>query len=258
MFHAPAASHYRHDEWAAEFLANIPTPLGAYTGSGDCALIPASPGLPVPNLDLLLMKFAFSFIASTLVAGSAAFVWMKTAPAPPSHAEKVARGEYLVKLGGCADCHTPKIMTAQGPVDDKSRAFSGHPADVELPPAELGSGPWGAATAGMTAWAGPWGVSYAANLTSDPATGLFSEQTFIAAMRSGKKRGFGRDILPPMPWQPLSEASEDDLKAIYAYLCSLPPVHNSVPEPTPPVASPRSLSGGTPPVSIPVASRDGL
>jgi len=208
------------------------------------------------QLPPLLMKFAFSFIASTLIAGSAAFVWMKSAPAPQAnHAEKIARGEYLVKLGGCADCHTPKIMTAQGPVDDKSRAFSGHPADVELPPADLGSGPWGAATAGMTAWAGPWGVSYAANLTSDRATGLFSEQSFIDAMRSGKKRGIGRDILPPMPWQPLSEASEDDLKAIYAYLSSLPPVHNSVPEPTPPTATSRNLSDTKPAVSTPVASR---
>jgi len=208
------------------------------------------------HLRQILMKFALSFIASTLVAGTAAFVWMKAAPAPqPSHSEQVARGEYLVKLGGCADCHTPKIMTAQGPVDDKSRAFSGHPADVELPPAELGNGPWGAATAGMTAWAGPWGTSYAANLTPDHATGLFSEQSFIAAMRTGKKRGIGRDILPPMPWQPLSEASEEDLKAIYAYLSSLPAVHNSVPEPTPPAASTRSLSDDAQRVSNPVALR---
>jgi cytochrome c553 len=205
------------------------------------------------------MKFAFTFIASTFITGTAAFVWMKTAPASkPDQAERIARGAYLVKLGGCADCHTPKVMTAQGPVDDKSRAFSGHPADVELPPAELGSGPWGAATAGMTAWAGPWGVSYAANLTTDISTGLFSEQSFIAAMRTGKKGGIGRDILPPMPWQPLSEASEDDLKAIFAYLRSLPAVHNSVPEPVPPVAPARGPSSGKPPVSVPVAARGGL
>jgi hypothetical protein len=203
------------------------------------------------------MKFAFSFIASTLIAGSAAFVWMKSAPPAKdlSPAEKVARGEYLVKLGGCADCHTPKIMTAQGLVNDERRAFSGHPADVELPPADLGSGPWGAATAGMTAWAGPWGVSYAANLTSDISSGLFSEQSFIAAMRTGKKSGIGRDILPPMPWQPLSEASEDDLKAIYAYLCSVPAVHNSVPEPKPPTTPAQGLPGSGPQVNTPVASR---
>ncbi len=207
------------------------------------------------------MKFAFSFIASTVIAGAAAFVWVKITPPAPkqaSQSEKIARGEYLVKLGGCADCHTPKIMTAQGPVDDKSRAFSGHPADVKLPPADLGSGPWGAATAGMTAWAGPWGVSYAANLTTDHATGLFSEQSFIAAMRTGKKRGIGRDILPPMPWQPLSEASEDDLKAIYAYLSSLPPVHNSVPDPAPPLAPANGPSDAKPPVNAPVAVRGGL
>ncbi|WP_052573046.1 hypothetical protein [Haloferula sp. BvORR071] len=195
------------------------------------------------------MKFAFSIIASTLFAGAAAFVWMKISPAPheASRDEKIARGAYLVRLGGCADCHTPKIMTDRGPVDDESRAFSGHPADLELPAANLGKGPWGAATAGMTAWAGPWGVSYAANLTPDVSTGLFSEDVFISAMRSGKKLGIGRDILPPMPWQPLSDASEEDLKAIYAYLASLKPVHNSVPEAkAPPAIAPSQAPAVTP------------
>jgi mono/diheme cytochrome c family protein len=195
------------------------------------------------------MKFAFSIVASTLFAGSAAFVWMKISPAPheASRDEQIARGAYLVRLGGCADCHTPKIMTAKGPVDDESRAFSGHPADVELPAADLGKGPWGAATAGMTAWAGPWGVSYAANLTPDASTGLFSEDVFISAMRSGKKRGIGREILPPMPWQPLSDASEEDLTAIYAYLASLKPVHNSVPDAqAPPVVAPSVAPVATP------------
>ncbi|WP_367873753.1 diheme cytochrome c-553 [Luteolibacter sp. Populi] len=193
------------------------------------------------------MKFALSIVASTLLVGTAAFVWMKASPAPVemSKDEKIARGAYLVRLGGCADCHTPKIMTGKGLVDDENRAFSGHPADLELPPAQLGDGPWGAATAGMTAWAGPWGVSYAANLTADHSTGLFSEETFIAAMRTGKKRGIGRDILPPMQWQPLAAASDADLKAIYAFLRSVPAVHNSVPEPKPPVSQSAATSAPT-------------
>jgi hypothetical protein len=128
-------------------------------------------------------------------------------------------------------------MTPQGPVDDETRLFAGHPSDVVLAPVELREGPWSATTSGMTAWAGPWGVSYAANLTPDPATELWSEDSFIKAMRTGKKRGHGRDILPPMPWQPLGKASDADLKAIYAYLSSLPPVFNNVPDPSPPVVT---------------------
>ena len=155
----------------------------------------------------------------------------------PDHAALVKRGEYLVRLGGCADCHTPKIMTAQGPVDDPARLFAGHPEEVELPTPARMEGPWGAATAGMTAWSGPWGVSYASNLTPDPATGLWSEDVFISAMKTGKHRGIGRPILPPMPWQTLAKATDEDLKAIYAYLRALPPVFNSVPDPEPPQAA---------------------
>ena len=187
------------------------------------------------------MKFYLKLATYTVLAGAAISAWVTGSHHPlhrkqASHAETVERGAYLVRLGGCSDCHTPKIMTDQGPVDDPARLFSGHPSDVVLPPAALESGPWGAATAGMTAWAGPWGISYAANLTSDPATGLWSEDSFIKAMKTGKRRGHGRPILPPMPWQPLSQATDADLKAIYAYLASLPPVFNSVPDPTPPAA----------------------
>jgi hypothetical protein len=151
--------------------------------------------------------------------------------------ELVARGKYLVQLGGCTDCHTRKEMTEQGPVDDKTMFLAGHPEGLVLPSPEPQSGPWGAATAGMTAWTGPWGVSYAANLTPDPETGMgsWTEAQFVQAMRTGKRKGDGRAILPPMPWQPLAEAEEQDLKAIYAFLCSLPPIKNRVPEPQPPV-----------------------
>lgn len=186
------------------------------------------------------MKFLLKLAVFTVLAGAAAYAWTRYANPNSkgvSHERMVERGAYLVKLGGCTDCHTPKIMTDQGPVDDPQRLFAGHPADLVLKPAKLTGGPWEAATSGMTAWAGPWGVSYASNLTPDPATGLWSEDSFIKAMRTGKKRGHGRQILPPMPWQPLSAATDQDLKAIYAYLSSLPPVFNSVPEPTPATSS---------------------
>lgn len=85
----------------------------------------------------------------------------------------------------------------------------------------------------MTAWAGPWGVSYAANLTPDQNTGMgiWTEDMFIKAMRAGKHMGYGREILPPMPWQASSNLTDEDLKAIFAYLRSVPPISNRVPGP---------------------------
>ena len=153
--------------------------------------------------------------------------------APP---EQIARGKYLVNFGGCNDCHTPLKMTDKGPVPDLTRALSGHPEDTKLPPPDLKPGPWFAATAGMTAWAGPWGVSYAANLTPDQMTGLgvWNEDMFVRTMRTGKHMGGGRDILPPMPWQSLAGLSDDDLKAIFAYLRSVPAIRNQVPAPAVP------------------------
>jgi len=67
--------------------------------------------------------------------------------------------------------------------------YSGHPSNAELPPPPaLPPGPWNAITGGMTAWAGPWGISYAANLTSDKEMGLgaWDEEMFVAALRTGK------------------------------------------------------------------------
>jgi len=169
-----------------------------------------------------------------LTAANAATGNAAAAAAPVS--DPVARGRYLVKLGGCSDCHTPKKMTDQGPVDDPALYLAGHPADAQLPPPpDLSQTPWFAATAGMTAWTGPWGISYAANITPDPHTGIgiWTEEMFIQAMRTGRHMGEGRTILPPMPWQALSEGTAEDLKAIYAYLKSIPAVHNAVPQPVP-------------------------
>jgi len=151
-------------------------------------------------------------------------------------ADRVARGKYLVEFGGCHDCHTPLKMTEKGPQPDLSLALSGHPEAVKLPPPELKPGPWFAATAGMTAWAGPWGISYATNLTPDRNTGLgiWTEEMFLNAMRTGKHMGAGRAILPPMPWQALSRLTDEDLKSIFAYLQSVPAITNRVPDPVGP------------------------
>src|SRR5262249_17093684 len=132
---------------------------------------------------------------------------------------RVRRGEYLVKAVGCGDCHTPFKIGAQGPAPDLSRLLSGHPEDLKLPPAPPPPPrPWAAAVAGrMTAWSGPWGVSFTANLTSDPETGLgkWTERNFIDTIRSGRHLGRGRQILPPMPVQAISNLTDDDLGAVF-------------------------------------------
>ena len=179
---------------------------------------------------LLLAAAALPVAGLVLAAG----------PAKDSRADKVARGKYLVNYGGCNDCHTPLKMTDKGPAPDLARLLSGHPGEMKLPPPDLKPGPWFAATAGMTAWAGPWGISYAANLTPDKDSGLgiWTEEMFLSAMRTGKHMGHGRDILPPMPWQDIATLTDDDLKAIFAYLQLLPPINNRVPAPVPPGGSP--------------------
>ncbi len=160
-----------------------------------------------------------------------------------TNADPKVHGKYLVNLGGCNDCHSPKKMTDQGPVPDDSRLLSGQPSDLPAldAPTMLSPTGWMAACNGhMTAWAGPWGISYAANLTPDTATGLgaWTPDIFVATLRTGKHMGSGRNILPPMPWNFYSTLTDDDLKSIFAYLQSLPPVHNQVPQPVPPAAAP--------------------
>lgn len=154
-------------------------------------------------------------------------------------AAKIERGRYLVMVAGCNDCHTPKIMTDMGPVLDSSRLLSGQPASEKVgpPPANLGEGGWVVAgNPHFTAWTGDWGVSFAANLTSDKKTGLgnWTDEQFIKTMRTGKHRGFGRPILPPMPWFNLAPATDEDLSAILSYLKSTKPIENKVPDPIPP------------------------
>jgi hypothetical protein len=149
------------------------------------------------------------------------------------YTSQVARGKYLVGYGSCNDCHTPHQMGPHGPEPDMGRFLSGHPAGAKLPPPPtLPAGPWVAVTVGDTAWSGPWGISYSANLTPDRETGLgiWTEEMFLKAMRTGKHMSAGRAILPPMPWQGLAKLTDEDLKAIYAYLRTIPPVKNRVPD----------------------------
>ena len=158
-------------------------------------------------------------------------------PAAPAMSP-VERGQYLVTTAGCNDCHTPFQLGPQGPEPDMSRMLSGHPQGLVMPePPVLPPGPWAWVGAGtMTAFAGPFGVSFSANITPDMATGIgsWTEEVFIQTLRSGKHLGTGRQILPPMPWMWVGKMTDEDLKAVYAYLKSIPPIANEVPQPIPP------------------------
>lgn len=165
---------------------------------------------------------------------------------PLTHGELVTRGKYLTTIGLCNDCHTPKKFGPEGMSLDEDRLFSGHPEGSVLPSVDsksLQPGSWVLFAGDLTAAVGPWGISYAANLTPDSATGIgaWSEATFVKTLRTGKHLGQegGRPILPPMPWEFVGQMSDEDLKAVYTYLQSLPPVKNRVPAPVPPADAAR-------------------
>ena len=152
---------------------------------------------------------------------------------------QIALGEHLVIIAGCNDCHTPKKMTEHGPVLDSSRWLSGHPAEmpgIDFDRAEVQKKGL-AMTADLTEWIGPWGVSYAANLTPDgTGIGNWTEEQFFTAIREGKSKGIAeaRSLLPPMPWEMYKHMTDTELKAVFAYLKTLKPVNNIVPAPIPP------------------------
>lgn len=166
-----------------------------------------------------------------------------TADAPISQDSLIKRGDYLVMTMGCDDCHSPKVMSPKGPMVDQEHRLSGSPSGMQLPPT--------ASTAGFDGWVlmsmdqtvakGPWGTSYAANITSDSTgIGAWSEAQFFTALRKGKWKGLEgtRDLMPPMPWPNYGQLSDTDLKAMFAYLKSTKPVKNVVPAWQPPAAPP--------------------
>ena len=189
------------------------------------------------------MKQASLIVVATLVVIVAANA---TRPVPPppqpakmSRTEQVARGKYLVTIGGCHDCHTPWVVQANGqPGPDMSRALSGHPQDfVITEPAKLTGDRFAVAIAPTnTSYSGPWGVSFAANLTPDKmtGTGIWTFDIFKNTIRNGRHWGVARPLLPPMPWFNYREMTDEDLAAVFAYLRTLKPIRNQVPEPLPP------------------------
>lgn len=160
--------------------------------------------------------------------------------------KRIERGKYLVEILVCNDCHTPFKMGPKGPAPDMSRMLSGHPEGLKMPPPPRVAEPWVMVGAGTsTAWAGPWGVTYTANLTPDKNTGLgiWTEDMFIKAMRLGKHMGTSREIMPPMPWQWYGKMTDEDLKSVFAYLQSIPAIANHVPDYEPPAGPPPGAPG---------------
>ena len=150
----------------------------------------------------------------------------------------IKRGEYLVATTGCDDCHSPKKMGPRGPELDLEHRFAGYLSTTVLGKADSSvmKNGWVLFSHDLTAAVGPWGISYAANITSD-ATGIgsWTEAQFIKCLREGKQKGMdeARPLLPPMPWQNFAKMSDTDLKAIFAYLKTTKPVNNVVPGPKP-------------------------
>jgi mono/diheme cytochrome c family protein len=149
-------------------------------------------------------------IAAAWLSLGAGTVKPSASASPASSGALVDRGRYLVTVMSCNDCHTPGTLFG-GP--DMSRMLSG---------SEVG-------------WHGPWGTSFPRNLTPDPETGLgkWTADEIANTLRTGVRPNHSV-LLPPMPWPSTSQLSEADLRAIVAFLRSLPPVKHAVPAALPP------------------------
>ena len=131
----------------------------------------------------------------------------------------VAKGRRLVEdVADCGECHTP--LTATGEPDERYH-LAGHVAGLPVP-----------TNSAFKDLKGSGAVTYARNLTPDPETGLgaWSEEEFRRTLKEGVNRE-GRPLRHPMPWKRFLKAfGDEDIRAIWAYLRSLPPVKNQVPE----------------------------
>jgi mono/diheme cytochrome c family protein len=128
-------------------------------------------------------------------------------------ASRIDAGRYLVKIGGCNDCHTP------GYVEQVMMTGKEMPESDWLMGADIG-------------FAGQWGVSYPANLRLSFQT--ISEDEFLEMARAGRGR-------PPMPWPSLMSMSDSDLRSIYAYINSLGPKGSPAPAALSPGVEPDRL-----------------
>lgn len=191
---------------------------------------------PRPGIALAIVTVALA-TSGVIAATQGVDAPAATATSPPPSAT-IERGRYLVTVAGCNDCHTPMKMGDKGPEPDMSRMLSGHPQSLVMPPPpRLPDGPWSmVASATNTAWSGPWGVSFTANLTPHDPTGLgqWTLANFRDTLRTGRHMGRGRAVLPPMPIQMYKHFTDQDIEAVYSYLRTIPAIDNQVPAPVPP------------------------
>jgi hypothetical protein len=189
------------------------------------------------SLAVLAMGIFFIQCSSKPAESKKELITAKETASYGGYASAELFGEHLVTVCACNDCHTPKKMTTNGPEPDSSLWLSGHPSTMPAPSVDRADmAKRGLAVTDMlTAWVGPWGTTYAPNITSDETgIGMWSEQQFINCIREGKLKGLSRPLLPPMPWQFYKAMTDEELKAIFAYLKSTKPIKNIAPGYEPP------------------------
>lgn len=118
----------------------------------------------------------------------------------------LARGKYLVQVGGCNDCHTMGYAESAGTLPE-SEWLTGTPMGFN----------------------GPWGTSYAINLRTMVAR--MGEEEWIDQVKTAQ-------ALPPMPWFTLHAMTREDLRAMYAFIHELGPKGEETPGPLSPGVTP--------------------
>ncbi len=189
----------------------------------------------IVTMAILAVSFTAAVVSCTGISGGDTKATAETGT-KDSTTIRIARGEYLVTIAGCDDCHSPKRLGAHGPEVIPELRLSGFQQNGQLPPVakQTVQGGWVLMAMDLTAAVGPWGISYSANISSDSTgIGSWKEENFIRAIREGKSKGLegNRSLLPPMPWPGYKNMTDEDLKSIFAYLKTTKPVHNVVPQP---------------------------
>jgi mono/diheme cytochrome c family protein len=191
--------------------------------------IMAGTALPAALAVVALLGPGCGSKSGTLESATASSVGL---PSGKATLTQVERGRYLVITGGCSDCHNRGVLD---PTD--AHWLAGY---IPNPPAEQGK-----------FQVGPW-TTYAANITSDPTTGLgqYTDQQVYNALKFGLDPGKTPDavissttpgqgnfpstpyyLAPPMPWPSIRQSTDADLWAIVAYLKhGTRAVNNVVPE----------------------------
>jgi mono/diheme cytochrome c family protein len=144
--------------------------------------------------------------AAFLVTAGGTAVFAQTQSKMKKMSADEQRGQYLVRIGGCNDCHTPEYPEKNGIVDQKL---------------------W--LTGSILGWRGPWGTTYPSNLRL--LVQNMDETAFVKHVRS--------PLRPPMPWFNLRDMSEKDVRAIYRFIKYLGPAGQLAPEYVPPDKEPK-------------------